>query len=1221
MDERRPVTILFTDIVGSTALAEKFDPEEWKEIVNGAHQRVSKAVARYEGTVAQLLGDGVLAFFGAPHAHEDDPARGVQAALEIQAQIKAYARELEGYVENFQMRVGINTGMVVVGAVGSAEHTEYLAVGDAVNLAARLQSAAQPGTILISETTARQVRHLFDLDDLGGISVKGKAEPIRVYGARAQKAIPGTGRGIEDLTSPLVGRDRELLDLQKSLAALRSGQGQVVFVLGEAGIGKSRLAEELRRTTDDEGGTNSALNRRPTVNWLEGRALSYGQTLSFWTITQLLQNDLGLGDSEPEARIKVVLRRRVWELFREKSIDVLPYLAHLMGVQLEGPEQERVKVLDGETLKRQVLISLADYFTKCALQQPTVLILEDLHWADPSSLEALERLLRVTERAPLMILVLMRAETDSPAWRIRDLAAREHRRRFRELELEPLSSADADQLVHNLLVISDFSGTLRDLILARAEGNPFYLEELIRSLIEQGALLEVDGHWRVTQEIANVTLPDTLQALLLARIDRLQDDVKRTLQLASVIGRSFVYTLLEAISDAERELDWHLAQLERADLVHEKTRLPELEYMFKHSLTQEAAYDSLLHERRREFHRRVGNALERLFAGRTDEFLGLLAYHFDRAGELEKAIDYLIRAGDKTRMADAHEEAIKFYLRACELLHELGESEPEAKTWLKLGMVYHTNFEFAAAHIANETAFRMQKEQERRRPTSLTLPRISRNNARYSMAFGYVTLDPGLVMTISEGSIVEALFAGIAELDAKLNLLPHAARSWEVLDEGSRYVIHLRDDVRWTDGSAVTAADYEWAWKRNLQPNTRGSYAHWLDSVVGARAFRMGLNGDPETVGVRALDALNLEIRLETPAAYFPYMFAMPITFPLPRAAIEQAGSQWWKPEHIVSNGAFRLVQFDQARGALARNADYFGEFPGNLDRLEWRVIQDDSERVSAYLGGELDWLDTDPTRLSPNLALQLSPVQLKTPVVFNIVYLAFVSQEPPLNDLRVRRALIQSIAKERITLPVRVAKRALRGGIIPPGIPGHSPDIGLTFDLDTARRLLAEAGFPDGRGFPSYTLSHPFAGLEPTAQELVRQWKTHLGITMQVEHLQELEPYEKVPDILIDPWVPDYPDPDGVMRTLPLYGLLQRAGWGNLRFGELVVEAARTPDRARRMAMYREADRSWVAEEAVVCPLSYDWEDFRYTKPWIKGLAMSPLGHELFKTITIEPH
>ena len=521
----------------------------------------------------------MLAFFGAPITHEDDPIRAVRAALEIQKAMAEYEHELVGIIDGFQMRIGLNTGTVVVGSLGSDLHMEYLAIGDAVNLAARLQSAAQPGKILISESTARLVKATFELQALGEIAVKGKDKPVSVFEVLKVKAAPESGRGFDELYSPLVGRENELAMLHEALEALIKGHGQIVTIIGEAGIGKSRLVEEARQAESND-------SRK--LHWIEGRALSYGQRLSFWTITQLLFSDLGLSDGDPEVRIRAALKKRVSELFGERAAEALPYLLHLAGVKLEGEQAEQLRILDGETLKRQILITIAQYFELLAQAQPTVAIFEDLHWTDPTSLEALERLLSVTDRAPLMLLLVSRLERELPSWQIKQKIETDFAHRYTEIILKPLSGSEQDRLVDNLLALADLPAQIRKLILDRAEGNPFYLEEIVRSLIDQGAILHDEQGWRLARNIQDISIPDTLQGVLLARIDRLQEDVRRTLQLASVIGRSFLFRLLEAIAEAEQQLDSHLAQLQRMDLVREKTCLPELEYIFKHSLTQEA---------------------------------------------------------------------------------------------------------------------------------------------------------------------------------------------------------------------------------------------------------------------------------------------------------------------------------------------------------------------------------------------------------------------------------------------------------------------------------------------------------------------------------------------------------------------------------------------------------------------------------------------------------
>ena len=1211
--ERKPVTILFTDIVGSTAVAEKLDPEEWKEIVNGAHRRVSVAVYRYEGTVAQLLGDGVLAFFGAPVTHEDDPLRAVHAGLDIQQSIEEYSRQLQGYIDNFQLRVGIHSGTVVVGQVGSDLHMEYLAIGDAVNLAARLQSSARPGKVLLSAATARLVSSAFDLEDLGEISLKGKADPVKVFEVAGRKAVPWSGRRIEGLVSPIVGRDQELVTLRQALKEVSSGHGHIVAILGEAGIGKSRLVDEARLLS----------NQPEKMNWLEGRALSYGQTLSFWTVIQLLKNDLGLADADPEAKSIVALRKRVKALFGERESEIMPYLAHLIGVKLDGEMTKRVRVFDGETLKRQVLYSIGEYFNRTALEQPTVLVFEDLHWADPSTLEALEKLLALTDRAPLLILLVARTERDHGSWKIKVKAETEYAHRFTEISLKAMSADDANQLVNNLLEVVNLPDETRRLILERSEGNPFYLEEIIRSLIEQGALVQEDSGWRAAGEFSQVAIPATLQGVLLARIDRLQEDVRRTLQLASVIGRTFLYRLLEAISEAGQQLDGHLAQLQRADLVREKMRWPELEYMFKHSLTQEAAYSSLLIERRAAFHREVGEALEQLFADRQEEFFGLLAHHFDVAGESARAISYWIKAGDKSRLEDALDEAIQSYQRAIALLDQVGDTEQAVKTWLKLGLCYQTNFEFEQAHQAYEAAFALEQEFRANHPYSQgegTRPEQPHRLRTCFYGSPIYTIDPGVTQMYKDVWVTKHVFAGLAELDCETNVVPHAARSWEVLDDGTRYLFHLRDDVRWTDGTPITAQDFAWTWKHNLARCTTSYPGSLLDDIVGARDFREGKVSDPDSVGIKALDPLTLEVRLVTPVAHFIYLVALSFTYPLPRVVLERYGENWWRPEHILSNGAFRLLEFNQGHILLARNPDYFGEFPGNLDQYEDNQLDSKSAVLHAYQNGLADILESIDLR---DIPAGVPSTEHEESRGLSTGALILNPTEPPLDDVRIRRAIAHALDRAKWYKVTSGSRLVWHGGeIIPPGIAGHSPELGLGFDLERAQQYLAEAGYLRGRNLGPLKWYYPLFLNQANREEFKRQLSDPLGIQVEMVPMSWEVPWENYKGFHIQTvlYMADYPDAENCLRQC-YYPTLRNQGWRHPRFELLVEQAVRTPNRARRLALYREADRILVDEEVVVIPLIYVNYRRNLLKPWIKGLKLNATGEWSLKDITIEPH
>ena len=672
--QRKPVTIVFADIVGSTTIAEKLDPEEWKEVVQGAHHRVSEAIYRYEGTIAQLLGDGVLAFFGAPLTHENDPERAVRAALDLQESIADYRRQLAGFIDDFHMRVGIHVGEVVVGQVGTDEHAEYLAIGDAVNVAARIESAAQPGEVLVSETCVRLIEHTFEVGDLKPVKAKGKTEAVQAATVLGVKDEPGLARGIGGVRTPFVGRSVEINKLKQALQRLCQGQGQIVSILGDAGIGKSRLLEQVYQNICESGDQEQSSHYQPSsIRWLEGRALSYGGSLSFWTINQLLLSDLALPDGAPEARIIVALRRRLKDLFGDEYIELMPFLAHLLGVELEGDIERRIRSLDRASLRLQTIEVICRYFSQAAGHQPTVLIFEDLHWADPSSLETLNHLMKVTDRAALMILCLTRVERSHASWNIKLRAETDFSHRYTEIFVKRLEDNESLQFVLEILGALDLPEDIQHLVMTRSEGNPFYLEEVIHHLIERGFISRKGDRWAVAPEVGEIGVPETLQGILLTRIDRLEENIRRTLQMASVIGRSFQYRLLNAISDVEKQLEDHLSQLQRLDLVREKSRQPELEYIFKHSLTQEAAYESLLIERRKEFHLRVADALQELFPDHADEFFGLMAYHWERGGNTEKAIKYHLLAGERAQKLHAHLEALGDFNSALELV---GEEDP-----------------------------------------------------------------------------------------------------------------------------------------------------------------------------------------------------------------------------------------------------------------------------------------------------------------------------------------------------------------------------------------------------------------------------------------------------------------------------------------------------------------------------------------------------------------
>ena len=674
--ERRIVTMLFCDVKGSTAAAGQLDPEEWAEIMNGAFEYMIQPVYRYEGTIARLMGDSVLAFFGAPIAHEDDPERAIRAGLEIVEGMQPYRVQVKSRWElDFDVRVGINTGLVVVGAVGSDMRMEYTALGDAINLAARMEQTAVPGTVQIAEPTYKFIAPLFDFEDLGGIEIKGKDEPVRAYRVLRPKLQPGRVRGVEGLESPIVGRDAEMHTLRGAVIAVREGRGGIISIMGEAGLGKSRLVAELQREpTPVQGG-------KAPLHWLAGRCLSYQTTTPYTPFTVMFTEHFDLQDGQSDQDKYGRLTQRVAAAGRERVDEIAPFLATLLGVSLTGEAFDRVRYLEPPQMRERIFHAIGTYIECLSIEQPVILLIDDVHWIDPTSLDLLEALLPLTDRTSLLILALFRPRRQEPSWRFHENASRDFAHRYQSLHLNPLGSDDARQLVANLLHIEDLPEKVRALILEKAEGNPFFVEEVIRSLLDGGLVVRQNGHWRATREIESISVPNTLAAVITTRLDRLDEDARRLAQSASVIGREFRVSTLEAVHPTRSNLDAPLANLQRRELLLEKTRIPERSFIFKHVLTQETAYHSLLLKTRRELHLRVAAVLERTTPDRVND----IAHHFLSARQPSRALPYLVEAADRAAKSYATQEAIGFYRQALEILETVDDLALTRRVYEGLG--------------------------------------------------------------------------------------------------------------------------------------------------------------------------------------------------------------------------------------------------------------------------------------------------------------------------------------------------------------------------------------------------------------------------------------------------------------------------------------------------------------------------------------------------------
>ena len=636
--ERKLVTVLFADCVGFTKMSTQLDPEDLHQIMDGCFARIMEAVHRYEGTVNQFTGDGVMALFGAPIAHEDHAVRAVAASLSIQKALREYGemlRQTRGL--DFALRIGLNTGPVVVGRIGDDLRMDYTAQGETVNLAARLQALAVPGTVLVSEATERQVSGYFVTSDAGEHTVKGLEHPVKSFTVTEQRRRRARFEvAVERGLTPLVGRTREVNRLVESVERARSGRGQVISVVGDAGVGKSRLLYELRRRLGDQ----------PVLS-LEGHCLPHGEALPFHLVAQFLQANFGLEDGEAPAAQAEKVARGIESLDPALAWTV-PYLRHVLGLPADELESDG---LDQVQRKRRLIDAVKALTLRGAQHLPLVLLAEDLQWVDRNSEEYCKALVDSVTTHPLVLVVTYRTGY-VPPWQDRSFHER--------LNLEPLSSDETAEMVKTLLGVSELSPAVRELVVSRAEGNPFFIEELTRYLRER--------ELHEGAPAADARIPSTVHDLLTARIDRLPDTLKRTLQLASVLGRDFPLALLERIAPPGTDVKGDVAELIGLELLRETDVFPDLRLSFSHLLVRQVAYDGLLLKARSELHARAGAALEALYPGRADEIVQDLAEHYAKSPDREKALHYLGRAGDRAAGLFAYEEAGDYYRRALDLV-------------------------------------------------------------------------------------------------------------------------------------------------------------------------------------------------------------------------------------------------------------------------------------------------------------------------------------------------------------------------------------------------------------------------------------------------------------------------------------------------------------------------------------------------------------------------
>lgn len=646
--ERKLVTIMFADFSGFTALASRLDPEDVRGLMNDCFDALVPPLESYGGVVDKFIGDEIMALFGAPQAHENHAERALCAALDMLGALAEFNRR-RGV--DLEIHFGINSGLVVTGGLGSEGRRQYSVVGDAVNLAARLRDAATRGTVLVGPTTHRLVREAFDFDRANALILKGIAKPVAVHRLAGRRSTRRRRRSDATVRAEVVGRDRELDVMRGMLHSLPTGTGGVLSIVGEPGIGKSRLVSELRRET------------RERIWWAEGRAQSHTQSTAFSVARSLLDDLVGIPVDAAPPQALATLRQFSRNQLLDSWSESYPYLARLRDLPLESEHVEILEQVLPAALQRRMHDAFRLLVRACARDAPVVLVWEDLQWSDPSSLQLLESLRPLVASIPLLLLLVSRPD-ERDLGRTRGLDDARDEARTRVIELAPLQDDDGARLIANLLGVERVRDEPLALILSRAEGNPFFLEELLRSLLESGQWKVEAGDVIFADPVFGPSVPDTVQGVVADRIDRLSGEHKRTLQLAAIVGRIFAAPLLRDLirrDGSNVSMDEALSELRRRDFVRRRT---DQEYIFKHAITRDVAYETLLMAHRRRLHRLAAESVQELFADRIDEMASTVALHYQAAQNHDKAGVYFVRAGDRAQRDYANSEAIGFYRAA-----------------------------------------------------------------------------------------------------------------------------------------------------------------------------------------------------------------------------------------------------------------------------------------------------------------------------------------------------------------------------------------------------------------------------------------------------------------------------------------------------------------------------------------------------------------------------
>jgi ABC-type oligopeptide transport system substrate-binding subunit len=1040
-----------------------------------------------------------------------------------------------------------------------------------------------------------------------------------------------------------VGREREMTRLGGYLDRAQAGKGGVVFITGGPGRGKTALMQAFAR---------HSMETYPDLLVASGKCNAYTGVGDPYLPFREVLDDL-TGDVEAKwaaGAISSDHAKRLWEVMPYTAQALVDHGPDLVEVFVAGkglvsrasravPEQrrllqslrsltERERTTPGELEQKALFEQYLDVLCDLSSNYLLLILLDDLQWSDGASLNLLFHLGRELSGGRTLLLGAYRPEEvalgrGGERHPLEEILA-EFKRLYGDVWIDlSVDSPDEGRTFVTEFLNSEpnrFSNNFREALFTHTEGHPLFTIELLREMQARGDLVcDEAGRWVEGSNLDWDVLPARVEGVIEARIGHLEDELRDILTIASVEGEDFTAQVVARVKEASerglvRRLSGELDKVHR--LVGERGILQIANqqlylYRFRHSLFQQHIYNGLGEIERKLLHREVGEVLEILYGDQSEEVAGQLAWHFSEAGEVDKAIYYDLMAGDRARRYYAYQEAIEFYQRAIGYLKDQRDYDLAARTLMKLGLTYHTIFDYQRSRRVYDEAFAMRKRER-------TIPPASLEPAPHPYKICFVeptTLDPSQEIDDISINYIKNLFSGLVELGRDLEILPDGACSWEISEDGCRYLFHLRDDAFWSDGEPVTAGDYEYSWKRTLTSATKATtIANLLYDIQGVQDYHKEENGDPGQVGVKALDDLTLEVVLERPASYFLHLLTR--FYPVPRHVVEVHGEAWTKPDHLVSNGSFLLDSYLPGEGImLVRNPSYHGRFPGNLQVVEVKFVLTAPVALERYESNGADIVVLYYETYSARKRHLEEYVSEPEPCTY---YVTFDASRPPFDDLRVRCAFIMAVDRNRLAGEILAGHLdPATGGFLPPSIPGHSPGIALPYDPDQARQLLAQAGYPDGQG-----LSNLEIGVWPShhvidVEFLIAQWSHNLNVEVAIDIIEWKEYLEKEHSthLIYRGWAADCPDPDNFLRV----GLrrLNFPQWRNETYERLLEDARRTLSQGDRIPLYQAADKILI-EEAVIMPLLYRRVHW-LVKPWVK----IPGGWDgkSWKDVIIEPH